>query len=222
MNQLLNRIKIPIFILLLLFTGLLSACGGILETSTAGAAGPLLLFEDDFSNPASGWEISSQGGIKNYYNGTYHIGIDDANIFSWSVAGQAYGDVLIDVDVAFTGSADLAEMGIICRMENDQDFYFLTIRSDGGYAIFKMYQGNEFFLGMSGYQHSDVINQGLATNHLHVECRGETLVLTVNGQELARVNDASYQVGDVGLIAGAFSGTDVNVFYDNFKVKQPE
>jgi hypothetical protein len=216
------KLKSFIICLLLLSIGLLTACGGILDTSTVGAAGPLLLFEDDFSNTSSGWEISSQGGIKDYFNGTYHIGVDDPNIFSWSVANQNYGDVIIDVDVAFTGSAELAEMGVICRMENDQDFYFLTIRSDGGYAIFKMYQGNEFFLGMKGYQHSDAINPGLATNHIKVECKGEELALTVNDQELARVNDSSYQVGDVGLIAGAFSDTDVNVFFDNFYVNQPE
>jgi hypothetical protein len=222
MNQRNSKLPITSFVLLTLAAILLSGCGGMLEGSSVGASGPLLLFEEDFSDPAGGWEISSQGGIKDYYNGTYHIGIEDPNIFSWSVAGQTYGDVVIDVDVAFTGSAELAEMGIICRMENNHDFYFMTIRSDGGYAMFKMYQGNEFFLEMEGYQHSDAINTGIATNHLRAECRGELLVLTVNDQELVRVRDASYQVGDVGLIAGAFSEPDVNVYFDNFFVNQPE
>ena len=213
---------LSIIFLFLLLAGLMTACSSVLQMPPAEAAGPLLLFEDDFSDPASGWDVSTQGGSKDYYNGTYHIKVEDANIFSWSVADQTYGDVIIDVDVAFTGPADLAEMGVICRMENNQDFYFLTIRSDGGYAVFKMYQGNEFFLGMKGYQQSEAINTGLATNHLRVECKGESLALSVNGQELVRVNDASYQVGDVGLIVGAFSETDVNVFFDNFFVNQPE
>lgn len=211
-----------ITLLVLALAGLMTACSGFLEAISAGAAGPTLLFEDDFSDPTSGWEVSTQGGSKDYYNGTYHIKVEDTNIFSWSVAGQTYGDVIIDVDVAFTGPAELAEMGVICRMENDQDFYFLTIRSDGEYAVFKMYQGDEIFLGMKGYQQSEAIHTGLATNHLRVECKGESLALIVNGQELARVNDASYQVGDVGLIVGAFSDTDVNVFFDNFFVNQPE
>ncbi|MBN2046052.1 MAG: hypothetical protein JW757_13600 [Anaerolineales bacterium] len=222
MNLYFSKQRFCLYVMFILGAILLSGCGNRLDTSSVGAAGPLLLFEDDFSDPSSGWEISSQGGIKDYYSGTYHIGVDDPNIFSWSVAGQTYGDVIIDVDMAFTGSAGLAEMGVICRMENNQDFYFLTIRSDGGYAIFKMYQGNEFFLGMKGYQHSDAVNTGLATNHMQVECQGEELALTVNGQELIRVRDASYQVGDVGLIAGAFSESDVNVFFDNFYVNQPE
>lgn len=197
----------------------LAGCGPVLPGGSETMSG--ILFEENFSDPRSGWEISSQGGIKDYYNGTYHIKIDDPNIFSWSVVQHAYGDVQVEVDVAFTGSADLAEMGIICRMENNQDFYFLTIRSDGAYAIFKMYQGNEFFIGMEGYQYDPAIRAGLNTNHLTAECVGERLSLSVNDTLLATVEDSSYQVGDVGLIAGAFEQTDVNVFFDNFVVIQP-
>jgi hypothetical protein len=199
----------------------LSGCAGQPGGPLGTQQGPVLLFEDDFSDPTSGWEVSPQGGIKDYYNGTYHVQIDDPNIFSWSVVQQAYGDVIVEVDVAFTGSADLAEMGIICRMVNNQDFYFLTIRSDGAFAIFKMYQGNEFFLGMEGYQVSEAINPGLNTNRLTATCLGDQLSLAVNGNQLITVTDSSYQVGDVGLIAGAFEQTDVNVYFDNFQVIRP-
>ena len=208
------------------FTGILialflSGCTSAFTGQSGTQVGPALLFEDSFSDPESGWEISSQGGLKDYYNGTYHIRIDDPNIFSWSVIDQAYGDVIVEVDVAFTGPADLAEMGVICRMVNNQDFYFLSIRSDGAFAIFKMYQGKEFFLGMDGYQVSPDINVGLNTNHIKAECKGDQLRLYANGIHLATVTDASYQVGDVGVITGAFEQTDVNVFFDNFQVIRP-
>ena len=124
----------------------------------------------------SGWEVSSQGGLKDYYQGTYHIKVADPNIFSWSVAKKSLGDVNISVDLAFTGAAELAEMGVICRMQNNQDFYFFTIRSDGGYAVFKMYQGTEFFLGMEGYQLSPAIHTGIATNHIDADCIGEKTI----------------------------------------------
>lgn len=212
---------IQLVVLTALLVASLSACSGLQGGPLGTQQGPVLMFEDDFSDPTSGWEVSPQGGIKDYYNGTYHIQIDDPNIFSWSVVQQAYGDVIVEVDVAFTGSADLAEMGIICRMVNNQDFYFMTIRSDGAYAIFKMYQGNEFFLGMDGYQPSDAINPGLNTNRLTASCVGEQLSLAVNGTPLANVTDSSYLLGDVGVIAGAFEQTNVNVYFDNFQVKRP-
>jgi hypothetical protein len=192
-----------------------------MNSQTASANTPNLLFEDDFSNPNSGWEVSSQGGLKDYYNGTYHINISDSNIFSWSVAQQSYGDIAISVDAAFTGPAEMAEIGAVCRMQNSQDFYFMTIRSDGAFAVFKMYQGNEFYIGMEGYEFNPVIRTGLNTNHIEVICQGENLSLIVNNEHLITVQDSSYQVGDVGVIAGAFDEPDVNVYFDNFRVSQP-
>lgn len=204
---------------LLLFA---SGCGyEMIISQEASAKAPNLLFEDNFDDPNSGWEVSTQGGVKDYYKGTYHIRIDESNIFSWSVAQQSLGDVQIDVDLAYTGSANLAEMGVICRMQNSYDFYIFTIRSDGYYAIFKMYQGNEYFLSSEGYEYSDAIKTGVNTNHLTILCAGEQLSLSVNGVFLTSVEDSSYVVGDVGVIAGAFDQPDVNVYFDNFSVSQP-
>lgn len=218
-----TKIHRLLWIVILLWGGIwLTGCDAVpLGTQTASANTPLLLYEDDFSNPASGWEVSSQGGLKDYYQGTYHIKINDPNIFSWSVIRQTYGDVSVKVEAAFTGAADMAEMGLICRMQNNQDFYFFTLRSDGAFAIFKMYQGNEIFIGMDGYQYSDAIHTGLNTNQIGVECKGQELSMYVNGTHLITVEDSSYQVGDVGVIAGAFDHTDVNVYFDNFSVSQP-
>ncbi|NIV11054.1 MAG: hypothetical protein GWN62_07095 [Aliifodinibius sp.] len=213
-----KTIIISIFFLLSTVLGGCNLPG--MDSQSASANTPSMLFEDHFSNPNSGWEVSSQGGMKDYYNGTYHIQIRDSNIFSWSVAQQSYGDIAISVDSAFTGTANLAEIGVICRMQNSQDFYFMTIRSDGAFAVFKMYQGNEFFIGMEGYEFNDAINTGLSTNRIEAICKGENLSLVVNSEHLITVQDSSYQVGDVGVIAGAFDEPDVNVYFDNFRVFQ--
>jgi hypothetical protein len=204
---------------------LIFACGcgyeNVVMPQDASAKPPSLLYEDNFDDPETGWEVSTQGGLKDYYKGTYHIRIDESNIFSWSVAKQSLGDVQIDVDLAYTGSAEVAEMGIICRMQNSHDFYMFTIRSDGYFAIFKMYQGNEYFLSSEGYEFSEAIHTGVSTNHVTVLCAGEQLSLSANGVPLISVEDSSYIVGDVGVLAGAFDEPDVNVFFDNFSVSQP-
>jgi hypothetical protein len=129
--------------------------------------------------------------------------------------------VRIAVDLAFTGDVELAEMGIICRLVDSNNFLFFTIRSDGQYAIFKRQEGNEYFVGMPGYQVSPFIKSGVATNYLEVECVGDRLTFYVNDQHLITVNDASFQIGDVGLIVGAFDEIAVNVYFDNFTVIQP-
>lgn len=211
----------PVFWVIFLFI-IASGCSYDNVVTQDASAKPLsLLFEDTFDNPDSGWEVGTQGGIKDYYQGTYHIRVSDENIFSWSVAQQSLGDVQIEVDMAYTGPAEMGEMGVICRMQNSHDFYMFTIRSDGGYAILKMYQGNEYFISAQGYQFSDAISKGLSTNHLTVLCVGNKLGMTVNGVHLITVEDSSYNVGDVGLVAGSFEEPDVNVYFDNFQVMQP-
>jgi hypothetical protein len=208
--------------ILLLIPAFITGCGigDLLVEATPPDFSPIL-YQDDFSDPDSGWERSVQGGRKDYYQGTYHINVLGANLFSWSVAQQSMGDVVLSVETAFTGPAEMAEMGIICRMQNSSDFYFFTIRSDGAYGIFRMYQGSDHFIGMEGYQFSDVINTGLATNTLEARCVGDQLSLFVNGVLLATTQDSSYQLGDVGVIVGTFEQADANVFFDNFVVSRP-
>jgi hypothetical protein len=207
---------------LILIMVITTACGvadGFVAATPPETSG--ILYQDDFSNQNSGWERSTQGGRKDYYQGTYHINLLEPNMFSWSISQQSMGDVVVSVEVAFTGPAEMAEMGVICRMQNSSDFYFFTIRSDGGYGIFKMYQGSDNFLGMSGYQFDPAIRPGLATNRIEAHCIGDQLSLYVNDVLLTTVQDFSYQLGDVGVIVGAFDQPDVNVFFDNFIVSRP-
>jgi len=209
-----------LLILVLIFTT--SACDLVTlipnqETQTADG----VIYFDDFSNPESGWEQSYGGGLKEYYSGIYHILIEVPNHFSWSLAHQSLGDVRIAVDLAFTGDAELAEMGVICRLLDGDNFFFFTIRSDGQYAVFKRQAGNEYFIGMPGYQTNPAINAGVATNRLEVECVGDRLTFYANGEHLTTVNDASFLIGDVGVIVGAFDQTPVEVYFDNFTVIQP-
>lgn len=180
-----------------------------------------LLFYDDFSNPESGWDQNSEGGVMEYYQGTYHIRIDGLNMFSWSLAYQSFGDVIIRVNLAYTGSAENAEMGVICRLQDNSHFYLFTIRSDGDFAILKMTPDGDDFIGMEGYLHSPAINTGIATNYLEVRCVGNQLIFIVNEQHLITVQDSSYLVGDVGVIAGSFDHAGVDVFFDDFEVHQP-
>lgn len=216
----LNSKNWMLLILVLILTT--SACdlGSLIPNQETQTADGIIYF-DDFSNPESGWEQSYVGGLKEYFEGFYHILIEVPNHFSWSLAHQSLGDVRIAVDLAFTGDAELAEMGVICRLMDGDNFFFFTIRSDGQYAVFKRQAGNEYFVGMPGYQTSPVIKTGVATNHIEVECVGDRLTLYANGEHLTTVNDASFQIGDVGLIVGAFDQTAVNVYFDNFTVIQP-
>ncbi len=70
-------------------------------------------------------------------------------------------------------------------------------------------------------QPHDAVQQGEATNHLAAECVGNTLTLYVNGVQVDRVTDSTLTDGDVGLIAGSYEESGVDVLFDNFVVTRP-
>jgi hypothetical protein len=190
------------------------------SVSTA-AAKPL--FSDDFSDPSSGWDrVNDEEGINDYSNGGYRIFVNKLNWYFWSNPGLQFTDVVIDVDAQKTAGPDENDYGIICRYQDEQNFYFFTIGSDGFYSISKILNGEESLIGMNEMQFNDTsIKLGGVPNHLKAECVGSNLTLTVNGTVLADVKDTELTSGDVGLIAGTYDKPGVDILFDNFVVTRP-
>lgn len=211
MPKMLNKL-----ILIAVCSILLSACN--LPTSPDEGK---LLYHDDFSDPTSGFPRYRGEGISDYEEGTYRILIEYQDYFSWGITHGSYGDVRIEVDLGFAGGGEVGEMGLVCRWQDELNFYLLTIRSDGQYSIMKKVNGIEEFIGIDSNQESSAINQGVNTNHLRADCIGDQLSLYANNQHLVTVNDLSFQFGDVGFIAGSFDQPNIDVFFDNFYVYQP-
>ena len=114
--------------------------------------------------------------------------------------------------------------GLICRYQDEFNFYIFLIRGDGYYAIGK-YSGADqpiIYLTPNGqYEASDVINQGIASNDIQASCIGSELSLAINGQPLLTVTDAQFQEGDVGLAASALQQGTVEIRFDDFRVFAP-
>jgi hypothetical protein len=193
-----------------------------LVQSTVTPPAAQLLFQDDFSDPASGWDIldMAPSGSVGYFDGAYRITTHIEHLFLWSQPGFQFQDVRVEVDAQKIGGAENDQFGIICR-SNGESFYFLVISSDGYYGIGKMEAGRQILIGMSGMPPSEVINRGLASNHLQAECFGERLSLAVNGAQLASVTDSALPAGDVGLLAGSLAPPGNEVVFDNFSVTKP-
>lgn len=182
-----------------------------------------ILFQDDFSDPTSGWDsVNLPEGITDYSDGVYRIFVNDINTDVWSNPGLKFTDARIEVDAVKVGGSDDNDLGVICRYVDLNNFYFFIISSDGYYGIGKVKDGSIELIGVDSMQPSEEINQGSRTNHLRADCIGNKLSLYVNDNFLVQYEDADYPAGDVGLIAGtsiAAPGTDVH--FDNFKVFKP-
>jgi hypothetical protein len=181
-----------------------------------------VLFQDDFSNPNSGWNrITEADGQTDYISGTYRIFVNTAGTDVWANPGLSFQDVRIEVDATKVGGSDNNNFGLTCRTLDGDHYYFFYISSDGYYGIGKVNGDNQSLIGMEVLQPSDKIHRGSATNHLRADCSGSTLALYVNGAKLAEGQDSEYTSGDVGLVAGTYDTPGTDIRFDNFSVLRP-
>lgn len=208
------RIRIALFSSLLLIAGI--SCN--LSNNLAG-----IIFEDDFSDPGTGWDIHTDiNGSTDYNNGGYLISSNVDQYFLWSNPGLSFNDVIIEVDATKIGGGDDNQFGVICRYRDENNFYLLSISSDGFYSIRKRIGGaNLEFINSDGWLDSPNILQGNSLNKIHVECVGSRLTLIANGIILMEVNDSDISFGDVGLFGGTVAAENTEILFDNFEVIEP-
>jgi hypothetical protein len=211
---------VAVMLLLLMSTG----CAPIdiesegVEAEVVGS----VLFQDDFSNPPTGWGTWNRDGASvEYHNGGLRILINQTQFDLWSVAGQKFEDAVIEVDAMPIGGPDDNDFGLVCRYQDKDNFYMLVISSDGYYGIARMKAGQYSMIGVEQLQYSDAILKGEVTNHLRADCIGSTLTLYVNGKKLIEAQDQNFAGGDVGVLAGAYNTQGVDILFDNFVVKKP-
>jgi hypothetical protein len=217
-----KKIIFPLLLGLVLTLSGCSVVRSIQPVATPASSGTLL-FSDEFNDNSNSWGLSSDdsGAVSLLYQGM-DIRIDQSNTMRWTVANPKFTDTRVDVDaVLLAGPTDDA-YGTVCRFEDDQHFYGFIVTHDGYYGIFKMQDGQVILSDTSGgLKFSELIRQGGVVNHITTVCQSDTLSLSVNGQVLAEVEDDSYPSGQIGLIAGTYSTSGVEVFFDNLLVTQP-
>lgn len=208
----------------LLLAGLALALTGCLlpiqgsETPPAGST----LFREEFSDPSTRWKTTlDEVGLAGVYKGTFRIVVKAPEVQIWSTPGLQLDSARIEVDAARFGGPEENRIGLICRYAGPGDYYFFIISSDGYYAIGKITGGQSTLLGQEQMQYSPAIRTGFNINHLRADCVGETLTFYVNHFPVALVQDKDHASGDVGLLAGAFEQTGVDIIFDNFTVIQP-
>ena len=182
-----------------------------------------VLFQDEFSDPASGWDRAPNlpDGSLDYMEGVYHIRVSASRRLLWTGPPMGFRDVRIEVDaISVNGEGD-DDFGVVCRAVDRENFYFLAISSDGYYGIGKVKNGEDMLIGMAEMPPSELILKGVSLNHLRADCIADRLELSVNGQLLASARDSDFPRGQVGLLAGTLGAESVEVLFDNFSVLAP-
>ena len=194
-------------------------------TASTGTQSGSVLFQDDFSNPSSGWDQTTvTDGTTDYANGGYRILVNTAKLSMFANPGQTLpNDVRIEVDATKSAGPDTNGFGIICRYADVNNFYKFIVTSDGYAGISKVSSTDVTVLSAPDgkLQMVNNINKGTASNHIRADCIGSTLTLYVNGNQVATASDSSLSGGDTGLFAQTYDTGGVDILFHDFKVYAP-
>lgn len=207
--------------LLVILVIILGACQGpsIIFESPSGT----VLYQDDFSDSSSGWENfhDPEKGTMDYFDSFYRVQVLGEFQMLTTGPGLDFADVKLASDMLKVVGTSNDIFGLVCRMEDQDNYYYFVISSDGYYGIGKVIDGVQTMLGATGMLPSEIISKGMAKNHLQADCIDENLVLSINGQELVSTEDGEIGTGDVGIIVGTMQDSENVVLFDNFSVINP-
>jgi hypothetical protein len=182
---------------------------------------PIVLFADDFSDPNSGWPTiqNVQGGY-GYQQDGYHIFVNETNGVFWAKTNRQDDNISVYVDAKPVTEGTNGYYGLLCRIQDDQNFYYFVIRSNGDYTIGK-YKKAEF-LPFFDWRRSDAVKAGNQANRFRAECVDNTLRFYVNDVRLDEASDADFPSGFSGLVAASLDGEGFEVTFNNFLITKSD
>jgi Tol biopolymer transport system component len=185
--------------------------------------GPMatVVLSDDFSDPSSGWAVSSEETYRlGYEGGEYFIEHTHRNDASrWQTyPDQTFSDFVAEVEARFEAEDEFVGAALIWRWQDNDNFYRFRVRNTGEYDLVKRVGGEwQTLISATSSPH---INSGIATNKLGVTAAGDLIQIYVNDQHLADFTDSSFARGRIGFYASVYTASPIStrVFFDNLRV----
>lgn len=181
-----------------------------------------VLFRDDFSGENIGWSTHEDSlSFAGFDMSGYRLWSKMPDFQFWSVPGLNFKDTLVQVRASKLSGPDDNLFGVICRYQDNDNFYALMIGSDGYYGIYKRVDGAQTLIDQQHLDFSAAIERGEAVNTIQAVCQASQLGLIVNNVSLISVTDQTFSSGDVGIIVGNFTEPGVDILFDDFIVISP-
>jgi len=197
-------------------TGGAVATGGV--TGTAGASGTI--FSDNFESGAGKWITSGPGtaAIASDGSNVYDLSCPMSKVFLAAAGDVSWTNVIVQSRikiVSFNGSSSSYYAGLCARVQDANNYYCVTLRSDAKVAIRGDIAGSSNSIGSSN-------SYGVATGTwytVQLEIVGSTITASINGTPVLpktgdpAITDASLTSGGIALIVDNTEAEfdDVNV-----------
>jgi hypothetical protein len=180
------------------------------------------IWQDDFEG-AKNWFTGSKEDSYTFefLNGAYRIYNNLLGAIVWSIRGDNYTDIRLEVDVMRQNGPEDGYFGLICRYVDSKNYYALVIGDDATSKIVKMENSKLSFI-QQGDIPDNILNGKAEYNRIRADCIGSSLVLYVNNKKVIETQDSSFASGDVGIgVGNQLKDAGIDVIFDNFEIWQP-
>lgn len=197
------------------------------EPASSSESDPNLLYQDDFTDPATSWP---EAKFDNYFIGYhepefYHIELNSPHYRTTVFEPQkrSFGDATIDLEVLTNstktaGSGDF-RYGLAFRRSGDQ-FYAFTISP----------RSKEWYLLKSSPDSLTVLEEGTdedindldVDDFLRVDAQGPNFTLYINEQFVGQAADPEYSTGEIGFYVEAFDSPNTHIHFDTLVIRNLE
>ncbi len=195
--------------------------------TTVPISNPNALYQDNFTNPSTGWP---QDEFDNYFIGYhepewYHIEISSPNqkVTVFAPDKKSYSDITIELQV-FTNSKKTAatgdfRYGLAFRRSGDQ-YYAFTIspRTKKWFVLKSSPSGLETL--QEGTE--DSIHEQDVDDTLRVDAQGSNFFFSINDHLVGQATDPDYASGEIGFYAETVDATKIHIHYDTLIIQNFE
>jgi hypothetical protein len=191
-------------------------------STIATPTNPKVLFQDDFSNPNSGWQrFSDETRDTSYENAEYSFTVKKTNWSYWCMNRNAgvFKDLIIEVDARLYSGASQTSYGLVFQAQDNNSFYAFTLSGEGNCSLSKRVNGS--WTVLQSWPKLAYANPGNTVNRLKIVRKGAQMDAYVNGNILAEVTDSSFSQGNIGVLVNTKEAPACARF-DELKVYNPD
>jgi hypothetical protein len=191
------------------------------ETEEAGSA---LLYQDDFTNPATNWPDRK---FDNYF-----IGYHEPEYYHVEVTGPNYKTTVFEPQKRSFGdfTVELQVLTVSAKTAADGDFrYGLAFRRSGDqyYAFTISPRTRKWFALKSSPSGITVLTEGTDDNihdldsddTLRVDAQGPNFLFHLNDQLIGQASDSDYASGEIGFYVESFDSANTHIHFDNLTIR---
>jgi formylglycine-generating enzyme required for sulfatase activity len=196
--------------------------GALAQVAKAAALPPGVLFQDEFTDPATGWPIGEEDHRHFGYHPAafYHLEVSAPNDSLTVFRGLDFGDFTAEikalVDHTDTQTGDF-RYGVAIRRSEERYYAFTVSPRTQKWQALKHAPGGWQILAEGS---NDSIRGLTAADTLRVDAANSQFTFYINGQNVTQVSDSDYANGDVGFIVETFDESLVHIHYASLTIEE--